>query len=50
MTADDAVGEEKWDIAVGLYDCDNCVIRNNMIDGSRVFEVNSSDNKIYDNQ
>ena len=34
MTADDAVGEEKWDIAVGLYDCDNCVIRNITFDGN----------------
>ena len=34
MTADDAVGEEKWDIAVGLYYCDNCVIRNITFDGN----------------
>lgn len=34
MTADDAVGEEKWDIAVGLYDCNNCVVRNITFDGN----------------
>ena len=34
MTADDAVGEEKWDIAVGLYNCNNCVVRNITFDGN----------------
>ena len=34
MTADDAVGEVKWDIAVGLYNCDNCVVRDITFDGN----------------
>lgn len=34
MTADDAVGEVKWDIAVGLYNCDNCVVRDLTFDGN----------------
>ncbi len=34
MTAEDAVGEEKWDIAVGLYHCNNCVVRNITFDGN----------------
>ena len=33
-TADDAVGEEKWDIALGLYRCDHCVVRNLTFDGN----------------
>ncbi len=34
MTADDAVGDIKWDIALGLYNCDNCVVRNITFDGN----------------
>jgi hypothetical protein len=34
MTADDAFGEDKWDIAVGLYNCDHCIVRNMTFDGN----------------
>ena len=34
VTADDAMGEVKWDIAVGLYNCDNCVVRDLTFDGN----------------
>ena len=33
-TADDAVGEEKWDIAMGFYNCMHCTIRNLTFDGN----------------
>ena len=33
-TADDAVGDVKWDIAMGLYNCNNCIVRNITFDGN----------------
>ena len=33
-TADDAVGEEKWDIGMGLYNCPDLVIRDITFDGN----------------